>query len=118
MLRAVGAVHRHRPVAGVAAVVELIAQLGAGDEGQLAGGALDHIPLRISEGESVPAHVVGAVDQHRLVAARRRIRGRRQVADRRCSRRRCHRPNDRVTLGAGLDVGVHLGIRTDLTLRE
>ena len=55
MERAVGAVDLHFPVARIAAVVELIVDLAAVDEGQLGRGAGDDCPLRVDEGQRVAA---------------------------------------------------------------
>ena len=65
----------------LAAIIELIAELAAGNKGKLAGSAGYRIALRINKIQGGSALETAAVNRHRLVVGRRRIRCRRHVAD-------------------------------------
>src|SRR5580765_7013402 len=67
-------VNFHRPRTAVAAIVELVTNLAARNEGQLTRGAGNCISLRVMERQRRPAHEVAPVDSHRLISTQRRIR--------------------------------------------
>ena len=71
VLGGVRAVDLHRPGAGVVGIIELVGQLAAGNESELAGRAGNGAAFRGNEGERVTALEITPIDGERLVGARR-----------------------------------------------
>ena len=108
MLGGVRAVDLHRPGAGVVGIIELVGQLAAGNESELAGRAGNGAAFRGNEGERVAALEIAPIDGKRLVGARRRHRGRGHAADRRrCGYGRYGETDCAGMLGAVRAVDLH-----------